>query len=341
MDIKKLILAKIKEKGQVKSADIIKATSFSRAYVNRFLQELRDEGKIILIGETNKVRYVFASQKEIEKAKKEILDWQRTFKNKDLKEDLILKQVKKETGIFIDLPKNIVNILEFGFLEMLNNAIEHSKSKEIFVKMFKDKEDLVFTVRDWGIGIFNNIKNKKGLKNDLEAIEFLLKGKQTTDPKHHTGQGIFFTSKIADSFTIRSFKKILRFNSLLDEVFPEDSSAEHEGTRIVFRIRLKSKRTTEKVFRKYTDEDFEFTKTKITVKLYKIGVKFISRSEARRLVIGLDEFKEVLLDFKDVETVGQGFVDEIFRVWQNNHTDIKIKYVNANENVEFMIKRAL
>jgi len=341
MNIKELILTKIKQKGQLKSADIIKATGFSRAYVNRFLQELRDEGKIILIGGTNKARYVLAEKKEIEKAKKENLDWQRTFKNRDLKEDLILKQIKTETGIFLSLPKNIVNILEFSFLEMLNNAIEHSKSKEILVRIFKDKEDIVFVVRDWGIGIFNNIKNKKKLKNDLEAIEFLLKGKQTTDPKHHTGQGIFFTSKIADFFTIRSFKKILRFNNLLDEIYPEDSTAEHQGTRIVFRIGLKSKRNTETVFRKYTDEDFEFTKTKITVKLYKIGTKFISRSEARRLVIGLDEFKEVLLDFKDVETVGQGFADEIFRVWQNNHLDIKIKYTNANENVEFMIKRAL
>jgi hypothetical protein len=42
------------------------------------------------------------------------------------------------------------------------------------------------------------------LKNHLEAIQDLLKGKQTTMPKSHSGEGIFFTSKIADNLTISS-----------------------------------------------------------------------------------------------------------------------------------------
>lgn len=341
MDTKDLILSKIKEKGQLKSADLIKITGFSREYINRFLQELRDEGKIILIGKARSSRYVLAEKETIEKAKKEILEFQEIFKNKNLKEDLVLKKIKRESGLFIDLPKNIEDILEFSFLEMLNNAIEHSDSKEIFVKFFKDGNDMVFIVRDWGVGIFNNIMKEKKINNKMEAVEFLLKGKQTTDPDKHTGQGIFFTSKLADFFIIASSKKILRFSNEVEDIFVEDSKSNKKGTKITFRIGLKSSRSAKKIFREYTDDDFEFTKTKIVVKLYKIGVKFISRSEARRLVVGLDQFKEILLDFKGVETVGQGFVDEIFRVWQNNNPDIKIKFENANENVNFMIKRAI
>ena len=340
MNIKKLILAKIKQKGQIKSADIVKATSFSREYINRFLQELRDEGKIVLIGKSSASRYVLADKKEIEKAKKEILNFQKTYINKGLSEDLIFGEVKKESGIFIDLPKNIEDILEFSFLEMLNNAIEHSQSKEIKVIISRDKKDIIFGIHDNGVGIFNNIKKIKKLSGEMEAIEFLLKGKQTTAPETHTGQGIFFTSKIADTLSIKSYGKNLRFVNNIDDIIVEDSKSILKGTSVIFVIDLKSKRTTEEEFRKYTNEDFEFTKTKVVVKLYKIGTKFISRSEARRLVIGLDEFKEVLLDFKDVETVGQGFADEVFRVWQNKHPDIEIKYENANESVEFMIKRS-
>jgi len=58
-------------------------------------------------------------------------------------------------------------------------------------------------------------------------------------------------------------------------------------------------------------------------------------------MIGLESFQDVLLDFEGVESIGQAFADEIFRVWQSNHPEIKITYINVNENVEFMIKRAL
>lgn len=71
------------------------------------------------------------------------------------------------------------------------------------------------------------------------------------------------------------------------------------------------------------------------------GERFISRSQAKRLTLGLEKFKRVVLDFSKVETVGQGFVDEVFRVFQNKHKDIEITYENANENVEFMIKRSV
>ena len=52
---------------------------------------------------------------------------------------------------------------------------------------------------------------------------------------------------------------------------------------------------------------------------------------------GLDKFKTILLDFKNVETVGQGFADEVFRVWKSRHPGIEIIVKNANDNVQFMI----
>lgn len=66
---------------------------------------------------------------------------------------------------------------------------------------------------------------------------------------------------------------------------------------------------------------------------------FISRSQAKRVVFGLEKFQELILDFTGVKSVGQGFVDEVFRVFHSKHPDMEIKYINANEDVEFMIKR--
>ena len=62
----------------------------------------------------------------------------------------------------------------------------------------------------------------------------------------------------------------------------------------------------------------------------------ISRSEARRLLLGLEKFKEIILDFKDVKKIGQGFADEIFRVFHNRHPNIVINTVNVSPTIKQM-----
>ena len=51
----------------------------------------------------------------------------------------------------------------------------------------------------------------------------------------------------------------------------------------------------------------------------------------------IDRFKTVILDFKDVNSVGQAFADEIFRVFKRNNRDTDIYQINANSEVEGMI----
>ncbi len=183
------------------------------------------------------------------------------------------------------------------------------------------------------------LKIKKKLNNNLEAIQELLKGKQTTDPKRHSGEGIFFTSKAADSLTIVSSENKIIFNNLIEDVFIYDQKR-FKGTKVSFSISLKSPRQLEDIFKQYTNNSFEFSKTKVIIKLYKIDTDYLSRSQARRVVSGLVKFKNIILDFKNVKTVGQAFADEIFRVWQSNHPQIKITTENTNKNIDFMINRA-
>ena len=56
---------------------------------------------------------------------------------------------------------------------------------------------------------------------------------------------------------------------------------------------------------------------------------------------GMEKFKIVELDFRGVTVIGQAFADEVFRVFKNNHPRITIVPRNANEDVVFMIRRAL
>ena len=110
-------------------------------------------------------------------------------------------------------------------------------------------------------------------------------------------------------------------------------------------ISLNSKKIQE-VYAEYSNEDSEgipkFDKTHIIVELSKLGdERYVSRSQARRIVLGLENFNHIYLDFKDISTVGQGFVDEVFRVFKSQKPRIKIDYINANDDVKFMIERSL
>ena len=338
--LQELILAKLREKRQIRASEIVEATGFSRTYVNRAFQELQREGRVILLGKANRARYVTANKGTILHSRREELVFRQQFHNKDLSEDAVLAEIKLRTGILDSLPENVLHIVEYGFTEMLNNAIEHSRSKIIFLTMERDAGMIWFSIIDRGIGIFKNLMETRGLKNTFEAIQDLLKGKQTTDPSRHSGEGIFFTSKLADMLTIKGSNKKLIFDNRIGDLFIKDSRP-LEGTEVIFQISLRSKKHLREIFSLFSDNAYEFGRTVVTVRLYKAKGGFISRSEARRILSGLESFKHVTLDFQGVESVGQAFADEVFRVWRTAHPDVRIEFSNAGENVQFMIKHVL
>lgn len=338
MDIKKYILSRIKQKGKIKSSEIVEVTGYSRVYVSRMLQQLRQEGKIALIGRTKKAYYVPVSEEQ--KAKRGVLELRVLEKAKGLSEHDVVKKIKRETGIFVDINDNVRRIIGYALSEMVNNAIEHSRSKEIAIEIKRSKDSILFLVRDWGVGIFNHIMKKKNLNSHLEAIQDLTKGKQTTAPKSHSGEGIFFTSKVADKLEITSSEKQLIFDNVISDVFVKTIKTT-KGTRVRFTISSNSKRSLDSVFRKYTGDSLKFDKSKVAVKLFEAETEYLSRSQARRILVGLEKFETIILDFEGIETIGQAFADEIFRVWQNDNPDKKIIPQNANEDVSFMIQRAL
>jgi len=101
-------------------------------------------------------------------------------------------------------------------------------------------------------------------------------------------------------------------------------------------------RKAEKVFDQYTSgDDYGFNKTVVPVKLAQYGSdNLISRSQAKRLLTRGELFKVVTFNFKDVETIGQAFADEIFRVFAKQHPEIELVPYNANSQVKRMIERA-
>jgi len=261
-----------------------------------------------------------------------------SYKNdKTLKEDTVWeKDIKKH---FANVPRNIWSIWIYGFLEMFNNAIEHSKGKNISVVINENRIFTSLSISDDGIGIFKKIKTSFNLHDEKDALLELAKGKRTTDSARHSGQGIFFTSKIFDDFSILSNGIV--FNSRHENNYPAHINKTKFSTLVIMSLSNNSNKILKNVFDEFSTEiPGDFDKTIIPVLLANSS-DLVSRSQARRILSGLELFKEVILDFKNVEYIGQAFADEVFRVFPNMNPSTAIISQNANAEVEKMINRAI
>jgi len=315
----------------------------SRQYLNRLINELIKEGKLVRVGSTRGAYYVLPGYAE---QHPEILParYARTFDNTSLEEHVVLSSIEQGYTLLEKLPDNIRSIFAYAFSEMLNNAIEHSQSKKIGIELAVQNRMLTFAVEDHGIGVFRNVMRQRDLASEFEAMQDLLKGKTTTMPRSHSGEGIFFTSKVGDRFILDSYGYQLTVDNRLPDVFMEKVKKIKRGTRVIFDLNTSSSLHLNDIFKKYTDtgagKDYGFDKTEIRVKLYTLAGIYISRSQARRVLAGLEKFKVIVFDFDKISVVGQAFADEIFRVFHHKYPHIRLETENMNEGVTFMVERA-
>lgn len=327
-----------------KASDLYgKIPETSRQYITQILKEMVVSGQLLREGGGRYTVYALPKYAELlanhvkKRFKNETLDGKKL-----LDEDKIFDDIKSGANFLNNLSENVARIFHYAFTEMVNNAINHSESENIEIEVYKSGNNLIFVVNDFGVGVYRNVMKKKGLKSELEAMQEILKGKTTTIPADHSGEGIFFTSKVSDVFILESFGLKLRVDNLINDIFYEEEKNEKVGTKVTFIVALDSERLTDGIFMKYqTDpEEGGFDKTEIRVKLFAGGSIYVSRSQAKRIMDGLSgKFKTIILDYDKVSTIGQAFADEIYRVFRNRHPEITIKSINMNKVVDFMISR--
>ncbi len=303
----------------------------TRQAINKHLQKLVKESSLTVSGKTRNKMYQLVS----------ILEQTYTYEfTTELAEDLIWrKDIKPVLG---NMPENVLGIWHYGFTEMFNNVIDHSNSTRIAVQIKKTAVNTEMVILDDGVGIFKKIQTSLNLLDERHAILELSKGKLTTDPEHHSGEGIFFTSRMFDSYDILSGGVHFSHNFEHPEDWISERNPDADGTTIRMKLPNHTTRTAKKIFDQYTSgDDYGFTKTVVPVKLAQYGNDLlISRSQAKRLVSRIELFKTVVFDFTDVPSIGQAFADEIFRVFANQNPSIELVTVHANVAVTQMINRA-
>jgi hypothetical protein len=315
--------------------DIAKVTAVnfgtSRQAINKHLQNLVAEKILLQEGKTRNRSYKLCALAELSKV------YPLTSK---LEEDVVWREdILPFLG---QMPGNVVDIWRYGFTEMFNNAIDHSNAAHVSVQFTKTATATEICVYDNGVGIFKKIQSALGLLDERHAVLELSKGKLTTDPKNHTGEGIFFASRMFDQYRILASGVYFshQHGDEMDWVLERQTPG--TGTAVFMRLNNHTARTTSKVYSQFqSGDDLGFTKTVVPVRLAQYGDdKLVSRSQAKRLLVRVDRFKTVLLDFAEVTSIGQAFADEIFRVFRNNHPEIELYAINASTDVQEIVSRA-
>jgi hypothetical protein len=315
---------------------VVQQLGVPRATVNRYVNRLVKEGILEAKGATRARTY---SLRDFE-SKSFHFDL-----GKDLAEDVILRETIMP---FLEgVPENVVDILWVGGSEMINNVLDHSNARNLYIKLGINAANIWLRVIDDGVGVFEKISKECGLLDARHALLELSKGKLTTSPKNHSGEGVFFTSRMFTTFILDSrglvFLRVMKdSNSWL---FEDDKADElFEGTSIKMTINLNATHSSKDIYDKFeNDEDpAGFSKTHVPVRLAKYpNEQLVSRSQAKRVLARFENFSEVMLDFEGVARIGQSFADEIFRVFAQRHPEVKIVPVSMEPEVKKMINHVL
>lgn len=331
METKERILGYLARHPSARSSGLCEHLGITRQALNVHLRALIEAGSVVKSGSTRAARY---SLPEDAPAVREIT---RDLALVTLDESVVYEELGLLIGLRGELRPNVESIVRYAFTEVLNNAIDHSGSDRCTVTFRLDAGSASFEIRDKGIGVFDSIASKLGLEDEQEAMLELLKGKTTTMKERHSGEGLFFTSKAADRFVLRSHRIRVEWNRSKNDVFASTCRF-LRGTDAHFFVHRGTRRRLEEVFGEFAPEayGFRFSKTKVHVKL--LHTDYISRSEAKRLLANLEKFREIVLDFRGVRSIGQAFADEVFRVFARRNPGIEIRAEHANPVVSAMLR---
>jgi DNA-binding transcriptional ArsR family regulator/anti-sigma regulatory factor (Ser/Thr protein kinase) len=343
-------IAALLERGRpLSAAEIARRLKVAKPTVSRHLTAMIKDGRVVREGQGKRIKFRngFASMAlasdEVPTEKRDIrtpppspLSFVRRYPRAVISEDRVWQELQSLHPTLARLPAPARELFQYAFTEMLNNAIEHSGGREVEVRFAQASDDtLSFEILDDGVGLFQRLRDQLGLGSVDEAVKKLSQARLPAAPDGRAGAGLFFSSRAARRFEVDSNG----FRWMVDNQTGNTAVAASEprkGTRVRYQGELQPRRTLGDLFARYSEHTVVH-KTRVVVTL---GTSFISRKEAQRLLTPLERFHTVVLDFKDVKEIGQGFADEVFRVWPGSHPHVTLEPINMSPVVSLMVDHA-
>lgn len=242
---------------------------------------------------------------------------------------------------YMDLPTSVRQMTQHAFVELLNNAIDHSDGTQVTVSLRQTPSHVQLLVSDNGRGVFDKIGSAFDITDPTLAMFELSKGKLTSAADRHSGRGLFFTSRLADVFDLHA-------NAVAFQQRGWDSAAgwrpgralKHQGTSVYCAIALDTPRTLSGVLNAWSLDGagVGFERTVVPVAMMTsdcVGLE--SRAQARRVASRLEQFERAEIDFAGIDRIGHGFADELFRVQPGGQPLLNLQPVNMSPAVAAMV----
>lgn len=296
----------------------------SRSTVRKGLAQLVGQGWLVREGSRSRPLYRPGVLREVTRtyplaALEEHLPWAQDFASR-----------------FVLAP-NVAAIARHAFGELINNAVDHSTGSQVTLSMRQNHSHLHLLVCDNGCGVFDRIRSAYDIADPQQAMLELAKGKLTTQPQRHSGRGLYFTSRLFDVFDLHANTVVYQHTHWGRQDWLRKHPLQRPGTSIFASIALDTTRTVDEVFRAHSTSDtalgFDRTVVPLRLALDAQGAPLESRSQARRVLSRLHDFCIAELDFAGVSHVGQGFADEVFRVFAAEHRHLRLVPLNMNAAV--------
>lgn len=331
----------VKAKNQVFAKVIVSKFDFSPRAATTLATQLAVDSKPVVKAKSSK-KQIRSAPNPVSQTK---CFYAKTFQNVDIDEIAILYDVERNLWPSLQLPENIRSIFAFIFSKILNNVKEHSRSRQMKILAAVARGVLTVTIEDFGIGIFRNIMQASRLHTETAAIQEILKGKVTSIPHQHAGEGLFFAVRAADQFIIDSYGYRVCFRSARSEIAIEQTKRIALGTKVTFKINLNTKRNLANVLKKYLaiadDGGYQFNTTEISLKLYAKNRACTSIAEARHVLYRLENFKRIKFNYIGVSKINHEFANEIYQAFHSNYPEIKLENSNMNCTIKRIIEKIL
>jgi len=239
-----------------------------------------------------------------------------------------------------DWPAPLSRLVQHAFCELLNNAIDHSGGSHVTVSLRQTATQVQLLVSDNGRGVFDRIAETFAIADPAHAMLELSKGRLTTQPQRHSGQGLFFTSRLADVFDLHANAVAFRQREWDGRGWQPQRPLRTPGTAVYAAFTLDTTRTLESVRQAYCSDGVAFDRTIVPLRVItsqRVGLE--SRAQARRVHAHLAQFARAELDFAGVPVVGQAFADELFRVLPScNAQATELVAINMSPAVAAMVE---
>lgn len=299
----------------------------SKSTVYNYLTTLQDAGEVERVGGSMPYRVTYRTTRIT------------VDPTKERSEDRLY--TREIAPLLEDLPARVQKVWRYAVTAMLNNALEHSRASAIICVVSRNRLNTIVGVLDNGTGIFRRIQQDVRERTGealttAEAAAMLYTGKYTGAPESHSGEGIFFVSRLMDHFAIRSELQLFTANGEEEEELTE----RFRGTAVQMALANDAEVDLGTVMSKYVDPVRGFVHTEIPVYRFFGREAPVSRSEARRLAAVIGAFEEVELDFADVEEIGHDFAHELFTVQAAKLPALRLSVTNAAPGVENALRRA-